>query len=31
MDKYIKLDMVGMGGNGNSVILVKNLNDNKVF
>lgn len=30
MDKYLKLDMVGMGGNGNSVIMVKNLNYNKV-
>ncbi len=30
MDKYLKLDRVGMGGNGNSVVLVKNLNDNNV-
>jgi hypothetical protein len=31
MDKYIKLDVVGQGCNGNSVLLVKNLDDNKVF
>jgi hypothetical protein len=30
MDKYIKLDVIGQGGNGNSVMLVKNLDDNKV-
>ena len=30
MDKYIKLDVIGQGCNGNSVILVKNLDDNKV-
>ncbi len=31
MDKYIKLDVIGQGCNGNSVILVKNLDDNKVI
>ena len=31
MDKYIKLDVIGQGCNGNSVILVKNLDDNKVM
>ena len=30
MDKYIKLDVIGKGCNGNSVIKVKNLEDNKV-
>jgi hypothetical protein len=30
MDKYIKLDVIGKGCNGNSVALVKNLDDNKV-
>lgn len=30
MDKYIKLDLIGKGCNGNSVFLVKNLDDNKV-
>ncbi len=30
MDKYIKLDVIGQGCNGNSVIQVKNLDDNKV-
>ena len=30
MDKYIKLDVIGKGCNGNSVSLVKNLDDNKV-
>ena len=31
MDKYIKLDLIGKGCNGNKVILVKNLDDNKVI
>jgi hypothetical protein len=31
MDKYIKLDVIGKGCNGNSVIKVKNLEDNKVI
>ena len=31
MDKYIKLDVVGKGCNGNCVMKVKNLEDNKVF
>jgi hypothetical protein len=30
MDRYIKLDVIGQGSNGNSVIQVKNLDDNKV-
>ena len=30
MDKYLKLDVIGKGCNGNSVIKVKNLDDNKV-
>ena len=30
MDKYLKLDVIGKGCNGNSVALVKNLEDNKV-
>jgi hypothetical protein len=30
MDKYIKLDVIGQGCNGNNVVLVKNLDDNKV-
>lgn len=31
MDNYLKLDVIGKGCNGNSVALVKNLNDNKVI
>lgn len=31
MDKYMKLDLIGKGCNGNSVILAKNLEDNKVY
>ena len=31
MEKYIKLDIIGQGCNGNSVIQVKNLDDNKVI
>lgn len=31
MDKYLKLDIIGKGCNGNSVALVKNLEDNKVY
>ena len=31
MDKYLKLDLIGKGCYGNSVILVKNLEDNKVL
>lgn len=30
MDKYIKLDLVGKGCNGNSVFLVKNLDNKQV-
>jgi hypothetical protein len=30
MDKYLKLDVVGKGCNGNCVVKVKNLEDNKV-
>jgi len=30
MDKYIKLDELGKGSNGNSVVLVKHLDQNKV-
>jgi hypothetical protein len=31
MDKYIKLGIIAKGSNGNHVILVKNLNNNKVL
>jgi hypothetical protein len=31
MDKYLKLDVLGKGCNGNCVIKVKNLEDGKVF
>jgi hypothetical protein len=31
MDKYLKLDLLGKGCNGNCVIKVKNLEDGKVF
>lgn len=30
MEKYIKLNQIGKGCNGNKVVLVKNLEDNKV-
>ena len=30
-EKYMKLGEVGKGGNGNTVSLVKNLNDNKIY
>jgi hypothetical protein len=30
MDRYLKLDQIGKGCNGNCVVKVKNLEDGKV-
>lgn len=31
MENYMKFEMIGQGGGGNCVYLVKNLSDNKVI
>lgn len=31
MENYMKFEMIGKGGGGNCVFLVKSLLDNKVF
>lgn len=31
MENYMKFEMIGQGGGGNTVYLVKDLSDNKVL